>query len=728
MTTAVFRLLVLSRVPRLPMLAATALLALSVAGCASNQYREAKRLIDQGKPEEALPKLEQAVKDNPRNTEYRAALLRERERLSSEKLVQADAALRAGRLDDAEAAYRRAREIDPEGYRPQGGLAEVERARRHAKLIEEAATRIREGNLTDAESRLRAVLNENPGQPQARALMRQVVEANMAGDATPQLKVPFRKPITLEFRDAQIKTVFEMLSRTSGINFVFDRDVKQDQKVTVYVRNSSLDDILKLILTTNQLERKILNENSVLIYPNTPAKQKDYKELVVRSFYLANADVKQAQAMVKALVKTQDVFIDEKLNLMVVKDTPEVVRLTDQLVRTLDLAEPEVMLEVEVLEVTRTRIQELGIRYPDAVTLRAPTTGTGTASAISPIDGPKIFTITDPALTFNLRANVGRTNILANPRIRVKNKEKARIHIGDKVPVFTTTSTANVGVSTSVSYLDVGLKLDVEPQVYLQDEVAIRMGLEVSNIIETVNVNNSVAYRLGTRNTNTVLQLRDGETQILAGLINDEDRSTANRIPGLGDLPILSRIFGTQQDNKAKTEIVLLITPRIVRNIARPDGLMAELPVGTDTFPGLPPLRIARTESGALTVITGSAGESLVGAAAILLSLPAQAAKGAQVPVSVKLAESIGIRAGYVDLTYDPAVLEPVNAKVKDRGRITIDAAKLERTAFVVFRAVGDPGATTTVAVSDVELIDAAGGLAPVATLPGATFTVVANP
>jgi general secretion pathway protein D len=116
--------------------------------------------------------------------------------------------------------------------------------------------------------------------------------------------------------------VFEVISRTSGLNFVFDRDVRSDTKINIFVRNTSLDEVVRLILTTNQLDRKLLNENSVLIYPNTPAKQKEYRELVVRSFYLANADVKQAVNLVKGMVKSQDVFIDEKLNLLVVKDTP----------------------------------------------------------------------------------------------------------------------------------------------------------------------------------------------------------------------------------------------------------------------------------------------------------------------------------------------------------------------------------------------------------------------
>jgi general secretion pathway protein D len=192
---------------------------------------------------------------------------------------------------------------------------------------------------------------------------------------------------------------------------------------------------------------------------------------------------------------------------------------------------------------------------------------------------------TDPLFLFSLRQQDGRTNLLANPRIRVKNKEKAKIHIGDRVPVITTTSAVAGGfVSQSVSYLDVGLKLEVEPLIYLEDDVGIKVGLEVSSITSTLQnpSGGSLTYQIGTRNTSTVLRLRDGETQILAGLISDEDRRSAERVPGLGELPLLGRLFSSTSDTVNKTEIVLLITPRLVRTLARPDARTVEFAAGTE--------------------------------------------------------------------------------------------------------------------------------------------------
>jgi len=310
-----------------------------------------------------------------------------------------------------------------------------------------------------------------------------------------------------------------------------------------------------------------------------------------------NADVKQTANMIRTLVKTRDIFLDEKINMLVLKDTPHAIQLAERLIAAQDLAEPEVMLEVEVLEVGRQRLLELGLRYPDSVALSL----VGAANTPGTITLPEWLnrgseivrlSFTNPLFLLSLRQQDDSTNVLANPRIRVKNKDKARIHIGDRVPVITTTAAATGGfVSESVSYLDVGLRLEVEPLIHLEDEVAIKVALEVSNIAREVRGTNSntLTYQIGTRNAATHLRLRDGETQILAGLINDEDRRTANRVPGLGDLPVVGRLFSHTRETIGRTEVVLLITPRIVRQLARPDARSIEFAAGTEASTGARP-------------------------------------------------------------------------------------------------------------------------------------------
>jgi general secretion pathway protein D len=241
------------------------------------------------------------------------------------------------------------------------------------------------------------------------------------------------------------------------------------------------------------------------------------------------------------------------------------------------------MLEMEVLEVTRSRMQELGIQYPNQLAVATPAGATAlTLEALHNLTRGGVNVSPNPAVNFNKTS--GDVNLLANPRIRVRNNSKAKVHVGDKVPVITTTSTANVGVSESVQYLDVGLKLEVEPRITLDDHVNIMVSLEVASIVKTISTNNGgLVYQLGTRNASTLLRLKDGETQVLAGLISDEERENAKKLPGLGDIPLIGRLFSSQKDEKNKTEIVLAITPRIISNISRPESDIQEYWSGTET-------------------------------------------------------------------------------------------------------------------------------------------------
>jgi len=569
-------------------------LALALFGCATTDpaFVTGKRMVELGQVEEGLKQVGAASKAHPDNVEYRAFYVRNRDVYINQMLNNGDKQRLLGRFEDAEPFYKRVLMLDDGNVRARAGLDQVQTELRHRRIATEAKARADAGDLDGALAHLRPVLAENPAQREARALLRAIEESQVkAAASNTVLKSSLRKPVTLEFRDAPLKSVFEVLSRTSGINFIFDRDVRPDLRSTMFVRNTRIEDAVRFLLATNQLEQKVLSDNTILIYPNLPNKQKDYQELMVKSFYLANADVKQTLNLIKMVIKTRDVFIDDKLNLLVMRDTPEAIRLAEKLIAAQDLAEPEVMLEVEVLEVARNRLTELGIRYPTQVTVGVQgAAGPGSVTLGETKGSWSELTrigITDPALILNLRKQDGDTNLLANPRIRVKNREKAKIHIGDKLPVITTTSSVNVGVAESVTYLDVGLKLDVEPNVFLEDDVAIKVGLEVSNIVQEIrSANGTLTYRIGTRNTATTLRLKNGETQVLAGLIQDEERNTADKVPGLGNLPLLGRLFGSQKDERNKTEIVLLITPYVVRNLERPGATTLEFMSGTDASIG----------------------------------------------------------------------------------------------------------------------------------------------
>lgn len=605
-----------------------ALMAL-LAGCAPGQefLNNGQRLIDEGHPEEGLAQIERAASAEPGNASYRMTLIRARELQTNLLLMQADAALQAGRLDAAAGQYDRARTLWPEHPRARAGLEAVAVARRLQARAEQAQLLLNQGQLPEARRLLDELVAESPGDARVQALARRAgAPARDSVEGPPVLAPALRKPVTLDFHEASLKSVFEALSRSTGLNFVFDHDVRPDLKVTLTISHMSIDDVIGVLTTTNQLERKVLNDNTVLIYPNTPGKQKDYADLSVRTFYLANAEAKNMLTMMKTVLKTRDIYADDKLNSITMRDTPEAIQLAEKVIAAQDLAEPEVMLEVEVLEVKRSRLLDIGIDPPGKFTVLnlVPNPATVIATAA----GSQIVTnqtLTPTQLTLanlrhlssanigidnpaaNLRSENGDANILANPRIRVKNREKARILIGDRVPVITTTSTANVGVAESVNYLDVGLKLEVEPNVFLDNEVGVKVNLEVSNIVREVRSSTgTLTYQIGTRLATTALRLKDGETQALAGLISDEDRSSTAGIPGFTDLPVLGRLFSTQSSDRSKTEIVLLITPRVVRNIGA-SGARYEYRSGTESSPGAAPLRLHGSGQVAMAPSTSAA-------------------------------------------------------------------------------------------------------------------------
>ncbi len=577
------------------------LLLLFVAGCAADAaLTQGRRMIDQGSMEAGIRHMEKAHKAHPEDAELRRYYLRYRDLYVDQLNYEGDKARLLGHSEQALAAYGRALTFNPDNARAKAGMEATKVAQRQRDSMRQAQALLEAGNEDQALSMAKEVLKQNASQRDAQALERRIEELRVSRQgAEPQLGAEFRKPVTLEFRDALLKNVFEVLSRASGINFVFDRDVRADLQTTIIVRDTPLEEALQFLLVTNQLAKKVLNQNTVLIYPNSPNKARDYQELVTRSFYLGNADVKQTLNLVKTVVKTRDVFIDERLNLLVMRDTPEAVRLAEKLIAAQDLAEPEVILEMKVLEITRSKLQNLGATYPTRVSA-----GIQGAAAIpgqitlnewlNRSSNLVVLNITDPAFVINLQQQDSDTNLLANPRIRVRNREKAKIHIGDRLPVITTTSTANVGVSESVQYLDVGLKLDIESNVYLDDEVAMKVGLEVSNIVQQIqSAQGTLTYRLGTRNTATVLRVANGETQVLAGLIQDEDRRTTDKVPGLANLPLIGRLFTNNNDARTKTEIVLLITPYVVRNLDRPPPSALEVASGTEGGLGGAPLRLS---------------------------------------------------------------------------------------------------------------------------------------
>jgi general secretion pathway protein D len=533
------------------------------------------------------------LQTDPNNAQLRIDALHERDDKVNALLDEADMYRSRGQYDLAIQRLAQAAQIDPTSERGRKIGAEFDQDRRDMATLQEAERMMQRGSYALAEERVHRVLVQNPTNPMAQKMLRDIQDKRAQQRALKEESLAassiMHRPVTLQFRDANVRMVFEALSKTTGLNVIFDRDVRADLKTTIFVSNATLEDTVDMILMQNQLDKKQLNANTLFIYPATPAKELEYQELKVRNFQLSNVDAKQVQGLLKSLLKIKEVVVDERANSVTIRGTPDTIRVAEEMIAAQDIPEPEVMMEVQVLEVSHERMTDLGIAWPTTFTMSTPSTvDTWGELHHLPINA---LNVSGLSATANFKLTDTDANLLASPRIRARNKEKARILIGDKVPVISsssTPSTSGPSYTQMVQYLDVGIKLEVEPQVYRNGDVGIKLNLEVSNITNVIQTNSSqaglttLAYQIGTRNASTNLRLRDGETQILGGLISDNDRATADKVPGLGQLPVLGRLFSNHNRDHVKTEIVLQITPHIVRPQITADADTQEIWSGTD--------------------------------------------------------------------------------------------------------------------------------------------------
>ena len=747
------------------------LLIFVLAGCAAQRsYNNGQSLFNAGKVEEGLAQMEKASRLDPENSEYRSQYFKRRELAVYQWLTMAEAAKNNGSWEEAKNYYHRILKIDPDNPRAKTGLSSLDTDKKHAQMLEQAIEQLKKHDLSGASRNVRLVLAESPSQPEALKLQKAIdVMVALSSQNNSVLKSKLDRPITIEFKDAPIQAVFESISSSAGINFLFDKDVRPDLRVSLFVRDARIEDVIRFLLVTNQLEQRVLNQNTLFIYPNTPQKLKEFQELQIRNFYLTNADAKNVASMLKGMIKPSNMNVDENLNLITLRDTPAAIRVAERLIAAYDIAEPEVMLDVEVLEVGTSLLDTIGIQYPSQIAYSV----MGAAGKPGVVTLPELInrnaglvqaTISDPALVINLLHQDGDSNLLANPRIRVKNHEKANIHIGDKLPVITNTITSTGLISQSISYMEVGLKLDVEPTIHLDNDVGIKVGLEVSSITKQIqNTDGSLTYQIGTRNASTTLRLKDGETQILAGLINKEDRKAANSIPGLGQLPIIGRLFSSRSDTASKTEVVLLITPHVVRNIVPPESSVEEYSSGTDSVISLDKMEInqAGMVQGSNVVAADSASAvsgvatmkqaemklpPALGSAQLALDTPPQVQIGQTFTVKINL-NAKGLQNVLLDMSFDPAKLKVINVmegdllkksdgktqfmqQVQDMaGRISLSVIRhgdIEGAgilASVTFQSLPNAAGNTQVRIGAANLSDAAGRVLPFESLPAATVS-----
>ncbi|MCL2643882.1 MAG: cohesin domain-containing protein [Betaproteobacteria bacterium] len=754
---------------RLPKLFRVAALILVLAGCASDMmHREGLGLLEQGQMEAGLAALEKAVEESPRNAVFRKDLYVHKAAYIEQLLARGDAERKAGKFATAEENFNKVLLLEPHNVRARASLDALVRDRRHDETVSQARVALKSGDVDQAQRLLRPVLLENADFPPASALRQEITESQAKRKMSEQtLRSNQEKPINIDFRDASVRIVFEALSRSSGINFILDKDVRPDLNTSISVKGTSVENAIDLVLQTCQLQKKVLNPNTVLIYPNTPEKLKEYQDLMVRTFYLQNADVKQVENTLKTLLKAKDLVADEKLNLIIMRDTPEAIQLAEKLVATQDMAEPEVMLEVEIMEVLRSRLVDLGVQWPTQLSLTPLASGGGTLTLndLRNLNRSRIGAAVGQA-GVDARQELADTNLLANPRIRVRNREKAKVMVGDRIPIVTTTSTSTGFVADSIQYIDVGLKVELEPNIYLQGDVAIKVELEVSSLGSQVRAaSGTVAHQIGTRTASTILRLRDGETQILAGLLSDEERASGAGLPGLSGLPLIGRLFGSRSDSKKKTEIVMSITPRMVRNLQLPDAGQGEFWSGSENTLRTRPLSLQEASPAAPGA--GSDGATNVGAS-VLSNVqggsspaaenvtatwegPAEVKQGEEFKLQLKVKSDGALRVLPLQAAFDPSVLQVVAISEGDffkqddgsssfSSNVDATAGKffisVSRTAVMGAQGEGVAAEVTLRALSPAEKTDVRlltiepisdGGKAPAALLPPA-FSIAVSP
>jgi len=734
---------------------------LLVAACASDTaQREGMSLIMDGRYEEGLAQLEKVSQSDPKNADARSTLLRQREQAINRILNAAHSEQANEHFDAAEVLYNRALSIEPGSPAARSGLLDVAADRRHAKWLADAQAMVKKGDTEGAKASIGLILVEQPNHVKANQLRYQLEEQTLKSSlAGPRLNIKGRKPVTLQFRDANLKMVLEAIARTTSLNILVDKDVRNDIKVTLFVKDTPVEETLDLILLQNQLEKRILGENTVLIYPLNASKSKDYQELKVRRFALVNADPKQVQSMIKTILKTKDVYVDERTGAVVIRDTPEVVRLAEKLVNSMDLPEPEVMLEVELLDVDRKRGLDLGIDWPTTFAASWPLSGvTATLSALHSISAATVG-VSGLAVSATAKGSSSDTRTLATPRIRVRNKEKAKIMIGARTPVISSAAvpgtTAGVAAvfNTNIQYLETGVKLEVEPTVYLDGNVAIKMSLEVSDLGDLTKTDSgTVAYATTTNNATTVLRLKDGETQVLGGLLRAFDNHGQDKkVPGLGDIPFFGRLFGSGSDSWQNRELVLAITPHIIRNNQVSEADLLEEWSGTEAnikngesvinaagtagvisqglsgtaeprISPMAPIRHQAPDADVKTVTPDSpaappapSAEVTSGTLAARLTGPQQAKVGDKINVTVATQGAAAVNTVTFAMQYDPEVLKAIsvnegnlmrNTGVKSTFDGDIDASN-GRVVAVLATEAGSGSGNGTVASVQFEVIGA---------------------
>jgi general secretion pathway protein D len=551
------------------------LLAVAAAGCASASASHLGHDAElQQDYDRAVVEYTKALRENPNDGAARTGLQRAKVRAAEDHLVRARRLAALNKLDEAVVEYGVASELNP------------------------TSTTIDE-ELKATRSKLRTrVAVSREGKTELQTLIDRTRDLPPPGmDLPPNV----RMPASLTFREASSRDVFATIARFAGIGVVVDTQFRE-APVSVDLRNASLEAALDTVSAATRSFYRVTAPQTIVVIPDSPAKRREYEEEIVRTFYLSNADLKETLDLLRVVLDARRVSPVTATNAITIKDTPEHIAAAAKVISAIDKARPEVIVDVELMEVDRTRLLEYGLQIASpgspglngAITIATDANQTLTLEALTHLSQSSILFANLPGLYYRLLKSDTNTRILANPQLRSSEGLMASAKFGDRVPVpVTTFAPIATGGSpqqpiTSFNYENVGVNIDITPRTHHDSDVTLLLNIAVSSISGT---GFGGLPTFGNREIKNQIRLRDGETSMLAGLIRDDERKSLDGIPGLSDLPLVGKMFGHSVKNSTQTDIVLTLTPHIIRVLDLTEADLRPFKVSRDSLtPGAPDL------------------------------------------------------------------------------------------------------------------------------------------
>jgi general secretion pathway protein D len=552
------------------------LLTAVAAGCAANaSFRKAESAAESGQWDDAVLQYLNAVENDPGNIKYRAALLRAKIKSSQVHFEKGKQFEKANVLERALVEYQQAAQLDPTNQYAAASLEHVRRG-----LVAQ-----RENRPNDTIEKMKERTRGTRPQP-------------------PLLNPRSTQPISLEFpQPVSIFQIYRALAQAFGINVLFDPNLK-DQEIAIDLKDVTAQAALETLMHAAGHFYKVIDEHTILIAADTPQNRRTYEDLVIQTFFLSNAEVKDMTTILRSLIDAKKIATNDQLNAIILRDTADKVKVAEKIIETNDKSKAEVVVDVELLQINTNRMTDLGLalsQYSIGQSLdtgnAGTTTGTGSTATTTPgglrvSDIPFLnqsnWILTVPNIVYNFAKTVGEAQLLAKPQLRITEGQKANLVIGDKIPIpLTTFNTSNtIGGTivpiTSFQYQDVGIKIEIEPRVHHNQEVTLKVKIEVSNLGSNVTFNGQTQPTISTRTFDTTIRLQDGETNLLAGLLRTDESKSSQGIPGLSDLPLIGRLFSDKTHTSAHTDVILTLTPHIIRNAEITEEDLLPIWVGTE--------------------------------------------------------------------------------------------------------------------------------------------------